>query len=55
MSRNLTPMFYVILMIGTVVAVDLIFFRHRFRERLITNVVIVLFFAVFYLLFLRRK
>jgi len=55
MGRNAIAVFYVVLMIATVVAVDLLFFRHRFRERLIANITIVLVFAVFYLIFLRRK
>ena len=55
MSRNATPVFYVILMIAVIVAVDLLFFRHRFRERLIANIAIVLAFTAIYLLFIRRK
>jgi hypothetical protein len=34
--------------------VDLLFFRHRFLERLLANVGIVLVFAAFYLRFLKR-
>ncbi len=52
MTRKL---YYVVLMVACVVAVDLLFFRHRFRERLIANIAIVLVFLVFYLVFLRRK
>jgi len=55
MGRNAALVFYVVLMIAIVVAVDFLFFRHRFRERLIANIVIVLVFAVYYLIFLRRK
>lgn len=55
MSRNVMLVFYAVLMIALVVAVDLLFFRHRFRERLIANVAIVLVFVVLYLLFLKRK
>lgn len=47
--------FYGALMVATIVAVDFLFFRHRFGERLVANIAIVLVFAVFYLLFLRRK
>jgi hypothetical protein len=46
---------YIVIMVVTVVAVDVAFFRHQFRERLIANLAFVLLFAVFYLLFLRRK
>jgi len=55
MGRNVVPVFYVVLMVAIVVAVDFLFFRHRFRERLLANITIVLVFAVFYLVFLRRK
>jgi len=55
LGRNAVPVFYVSLMVATVVAVDFLFFRHRFGERLIANIAIVLVFAVFYVIFLRRK
>jgi len=55
MGRDAVPVFYVALMVATVVAVDLLFFRHRFRERLIANIAMVLVFVVFYLIFLKRK
>jgi hypothetical protein len=45
---------YVVLMAATVVAVDLLFFRYRFWERLMANIGIVLLFAAFYLRFLKR-
>ncbi len=41
-------------MVAIIVAVDFLFFRHRFRERLIANITIVLVFAVLYSLFHRR-
>jgi hypothetical protein len=44
---------YVIALVATVVVVDVLFFRNRFRARLIANVGVVLVFAVFYLAFLR--
>ncbi len=40
-------------MIATIVAVDVLFFRDRFWERLIANIGIVLVFGAFYLRFLR--
>ena len=55
MGRNAVLAFYVVLMVALVVAVDFLFFRHRFRERLIANIAIVVVFAVLYLIFLRRK
>jgi hypothetical protein len=45
---------YVVLMAAVIVAVDLLFFRNRFWERLTVNVGIVLIFAAFYFRFLKR-
>ncbi len=42
-----------VVMIAVVVAVDLLFFKDRFWERLIVNIGIVLVFAAFYLRFLK--
>ncbi len=47
-------MLYVLVMVAVVVGVDVLFFRHEFWERLISNVGIVLVFAAFYLRFLKR-
>jgi hypothetical protein len=53
--RNLvTAVLYVALMVAIIVAVDLLFFRHRFWERLIVNIAIVLVFVLFYFRFLKR-
>lgn len=54
MSRPITAVLYVVLMAATVVAVDFLFLRNRFRERLLVNVGIVLLFALIYWIFLRR-
>ena len=45
---------YVVAMVAVIVAVDLVFFRNQFWERLIVNIGIVLVFAAFYLRFLRH-
>jgi hypothetical protein len=45
---------YVLALVVVVVGVDLLFFRNRFWERLIVNVVIVLVFWAFYLRFLQQ-
>jgi hypothetical protein len=45
---------YVLALVVVVVSVDLLFFRNRFWERLIVNLVIVLVFWVFYLRFLQQ-
>ena len=42
------------ILIAVVVAVDVLFFRNRFWERLMVNIGIVLVFAAFYLRFLRN-
>ena len=55
MGKQMIVALYVIVMIAAVVGVDLLFFRHRFLERLIVNIGIVLAFAAFYLRFLRHR
>ena len=46
-------MLYVLAMVGIVVGVDVLFLRHQFWPRLITNIVIVLVFLTVYFLFLK--
>ncbi len=53
MGRQATIVLCVLLLAAVVVAVDLLFFRNRFWERLIVNIGIVLVFAAFYLRFLK--
>jgi hypothetical protein len=45
---------YVLVLVAVVVGVDILFFRHRFWERLMVNVGIVLIFLAFALRFLKR-
>lgn len=54
MGRQIAVVLYVVLMAVTVVAVDFLFFRNRFWERLTVNIGIVLVFAAFYFRFLKR-
>jgi len=54
MTRNMLVVLYIVVMIAVVVGVDLLFFRHRFWERLIVNIGTVLVFAAFYLRFLKN-
>jgi copper binding plastocyanin/azurin family protein len=54
MGTRATVVLYVVLMIAVIVAVDFLFFRNRFGERLTVNIGIVLVFAAFYLRFLKR-
>jgi hypothetical protein len=45
---------YVLALVAVVVGVDVLFFRHRFWERLMVNIGIVLVFGAFYLRFVKR-
>jgi hypothetical protein len=45
---------YLVLLVATVVAVDLAFFRNQFWERMAVNIGIVLIFSAFYFRFLKR-
>jgi hypothetical protein len=54
MSRQVTTVVYVVAMAAIIVAVDFMFFRNRFWERMIVNIGIVVVFAAFYLRFLRK-
>jgi Mn2+/Fe2+ NRAMP family transporter len=53
-KENMSVVLYVVVLIAVVVSVDLLFFKHRFWERLIVNIGIVLVFAAFYLRFLKN-
>ena len=55
MDKNAMIVIYVLAMVATVVIVDILFFRHRFRERLIANIGIVLVYVAFYLAFLKNR
>jgi len=55
MTRNVSAVLYVGVLIAVVVSVDLLFFRNRFWERLMVNIGIVLVFAAFYLRFFRNQ
>jgi hypothetical protein len=54
MGTKAIAVLYVALMAAIIVAVDFLFFRGRFWERLMVNVGIVLVFAAFYLRFLKH-
>jgi hypothetical protein len=45
---------YDVLLVATIVAVDFLFFRNQFWQRLMVNIGIVLVFAAFYFRFLKR-
>ena len=54
MTRTMYIVLYVLVLIAVVVGVDLLFFRHRFWERLMVNIGIVLVFVAFYFRFLKH-
>ena len=54
MTRNISVVVYVVVLIAVVVSVDVLFFRNHFWERLIVNIGIVLVFAAVYLRFLKN-
>ena len=54
MGRQVAVVLYVVAMAAVIVGVDVVFFRHRFWERLAVNIGIVLVFVAFYLRFLKR-
>jgi hypothetical protein len=55
MSRHTAVALYVVAMVVIIIGVDFLFLRDRFWERLAVNIGIVVVFAVFYVLFLRRR
>lgn len=54
MGRQAGVVLYVVALVAVVVGLDILFFRHRFLERLMVNVGIVLIFGAFYLRFLKQ-
>lgn len=54
MTKSMFVVLYIVVLIAVVVSIDLLFFRNRFWERLISNIGIVLVFAAFYLRFLHN-
>ena len=54
MKSQTATALYVVLMAAVIVAVDLLFFKHRVWERLAVNVGIVLVFGALYFRFLKR-
>ncbi|HVW45678.1 MAG TPA: hypothetical protein VHA76_01390 [Solirubrobacterales bacterium] len=53
MGKQAGVALYVLALVVVVVGVDVLFFTHRFWERLMVNVGIVLIFGAFYMRFLR--
>jgi hypothetical protein len=55
MGRRTAVVLYVLALVAVIVVVDVLFFRHRFWERLVANIGIVLVFVAFYFRFLKRE
>jgi hypothetical protein len=53
-TKNMSVVLYILVLIAVVVSVDFLFFRNRFWERLMVNIGIVLVFAAFYMRFLKK-
>ena len=53
MTRPVIIAIYIAALVAVVVAIDLLFFKDRFWERLISNIGIVLLFIAFYFRFLK--
>jgi uncharacterized membrane protein YfcA len=53
-GRHVAVVLYVLAMVGVVVGVDVLFFRHQFWPRLLVNIGIVLVFVAFYWRFLKN-
>jgi hypothetical protein len=54
MGSQTSTVLYIVLLIATVVAVDVFFFRNQFWPRLTVNIGILLVFSAFYFRFLKR-
>jgi hypothetical protein len=54
MTKNTFVVLYVLLLIAVIVGVDFAFLRNLFWMRLMTNIGIVVVFAVVYFIFLKR-
>jgi hypothetical protein len=54
MTKQMSVVLYVVVMIAIIVSLDLLFFRNLFWERLLVNIGIVAVFAAFYVGFLKN-
>ena len=54
MGSQATTVIYVLLLVASIVAVDVLLFRNQFWLRLMANIGIVLVFSAFYFRFLKR-
>ncbi len=54
MGRQVLAAVYVVVMVAIIVSVDILFLRHQFWARLLSNIGIVAVFAACYFIFLKR-
>ena len=54
MHKNIYVVIFFVVMVAIIVGLDILFFRHHFWERLMSNIGIVLVFAAFGLRFLKK-
>lgn len=54
MGRQAATALYVLALVGVIVGLDVLVFRHHLWERLAANIGVVLLFVAFYWRFLRR-
>ena len=54
MGRQVLVAVYVVVMVAIMVTVDILFLRHQFWARLLSNIGIVAVFAACYFVFLKR-
>lgn len=54
MTKSMLVALYILAMIAIIVSVDFLFLRKRLWERLIVNIGIVIVFAAFYLIVLKK-
>lgn len=54
MGKGPITVIYLLVMVAVIVAMDFMFLRHRFWQRLIANIGVVVVFVTFYLIFLKR-
>ena len=54
MNKQIIVALYLVVMVVVIVGVDITFLKNRYLERLAVNIGIVLVFAAFYWMFLKR-
>jgi len=55
MDKTTINIIYVLAMVTAIVVVDILFFSHKFWERLIVNIGIVLVYVAFYFAFIKNR